>query len=123
MKKLLLTICLVVFSVNLQAKEWYEEKGTLHTSTMGQWCKADNKDKLITVADFIARGYQEKLFKDEIQDALDKSGIDGFKMLAQEVVKGLDRSSCKGKKVIPEMKNTKVSDNSALIITLMGLGK
>ncbi|WP_443091350.1 hypothetical protein ACTUM7_01325 [Basfia succiniciproducens] len=120
MKKLLLTVGLVVFSLNLQAKEWYQEKGTLHDATMTQWCGADSKNKLATAGDFVAKGYQEKMFKTEIINAIDKNGMGGLKVLAQEVVNGLDESSCNGNKVSPEMKNQKVNSNTALLIALMG---
>ncbi|QOF66727.1 hypothetical protein IFE17_05915 [Actinobacillus sp. GY-402] len=99
MKKLLLLLAITVFAANTQAKEWYQEKGTLHDATMKQWCKTENKNKLATVGDFVAKGYQEKLFKDEIIKAIDKSGMNGLKILAQEVVAGLDESSCNGKKL------------------------
>ncbi|MDA3978527.1 hypothetical protein [Gallibacterium sp. AGMB14963] len=124
MKKLVLIISsLLVLSANitnLQAKEWYEEKGTLHQSTMKEWCKASDKNKLATAGDLVAVGYNNKIYQDELMQALNTHDIDGLKLMAEELVKGLDSSSCNGKKASKETATTKVSDMSAMLITMMG---
>ncbi|VEB25884.1 Uncharacterised protein [Actinobacillus lignieresii] len=123
MKKFISAILLAMslmmaLSMNLQAKEWYEQ-ATLHDATMKQWCKADNKSKLATAGNFVAVGYKDKLFKPEIIDAIDKSGMDGIKLMAQQVVNGLDKASCDGKKATPESSNQSVEDVAVMLIALM----
>lgn len=123
MKKLVLIISsLLVLSTNitnLQAKEWYEEKGTLHQSTMKEWCKASDKNKLATAGDFVSKGYIDKLFKPEIIQAIQENKMDGIKFMAGEIVTALDTAACEGKKATKAMSTTKVNDLVGMSMLLM----
>lgn len=119
LKSVFSIVGILVLSANVQAKEWYQEEGTLHTATMKQWCKAEHKNKLVTAGDIISTAYSERMFKPEIIDGIKKAGMQGIKLLAQEVVDGLDEAACNGKKVIPEMSNQKVNQMTAMLMLLM----
>lgn len=128
MKKLVLILSSVLIlsaSINnLQAKEWYEEKGTLHQATMKEWCKADDKNKLATAGDFVSKGYVNKLFKPEIIQAIQEHKMDGIKFMAGEIVTALDTGACEGKKASEAMSTTKVSDLVGMSMLLMNwIGK
>lgn len=120
MKKLLVTAAaLFVLSTSLQAKEWYEEKGTLHQVTMKEWCKADAKNKLATAGDLVAAGYQNQMFKPELMQAIEQYKMEGIKVMANELVTALN-GSCEGKKAIEGVSTTTVGDMSIMAMMLMG---
>lgn len=45
---------------NVQAKEWYEVKGTLHTTTVGQYLEGDPADMLATAGDWVGSTIGDK---------------------------------------------------------------
>ncbi|OOF69631.1 hypothetical protein [Rodentibacter caecimuris] len=117
MKNLLFIFGLFTLSMSSQAKEWYEEKGTLHDATLKEWCKAEAKNKLVTAGDFVAAIYQKKLLKPDLIKAIDEQRIQGMKIMANELVEGLDYSACNGKK---ELDKNKVSSTASMLMLLMG---
>lgn len=123
-KKVILILTALCLMNNLQAKEWYEEEGTLHQSTMKEWCKADASNKLVTAGDFISLSFKEKLLKPELIKGINKHGLSGLKVMAEEMVTALDKAACNGKKVSKEFSTTKVSDLASMSMMLMGwIGK
>lgn len=120
MKKMLFLLGITCLSTSLLAKEWYEEKGTLHQATMKEWCKADEKNKLATAGDFVSKGYVDKVFKPEIIQAIQEHKMDGIKFMAGEVVAALDTAACEDKKASKELATSEVSSLAATSMILMG---
>lgn len=122
MKKLTF-LCLLILSTILQAKEWHQEKGTLHKATMKEWCQSDVKNKLATAGDFVAVGYQDKMLKTEITQAIDSYGMSGIKVMAEEIIESLDTAACNGKKVDPDLATIEVADMAMMSMMIMGWTK
>ena len=93
MKKLLLVGILLAGSITTSlAAEWYEG-GTLHQSTMAQWSKGSEADKLATCADWVSKLYNEDKYNSEIMNAINTFGMASIKEMSNGCVSLLDAAS------------------------------
>lgn len=75
-------------------QKWYEG-GTLHSKTVAQWSKADNRDKLATAADFVTKMWKAGVLKDFIANGI--KTMDDVKPLAQRLSDEIDLFYAQGK--------------------------
>lgn len=93
MKKILLASVLLVGSLSISnAAEWYQG-GTLHNSTMGEWEKAKESNKLATCADWVSSLYLEKKYNPQLMNAIETFGEVGLKEMSNSCVQMLDAAS------------------------------
>lgn len=93
MKKILLSILLGFGITSLAfSAEWYEG-GTLQKSTMAEWAKGSEENKLATCGDWMFYFYKEKQFNSDVMKALDTYGLTGMKEMANTCVQMLDAAS------------------------------
>ncbi len=71
-------------------QEWYNG-GTLHDKTVADWEKATEEDKLATCADWISFAWQNEKLSEDLTDNLNQVGMDGVKILAEQLRESLDQ--------------------------------
>lgn len=101
---LILFLCIVSL---FASKEWYKEKGTLHTSTVKEWRYGSIENKLVTSGDWLA----STTWKNSIKTIRD---FDRLKLAAANLVVNIDYTIAD----LPELDTQKVNEIAVLLLTL-----
>lgn len=93
MKKILLGALLVVGITSFAASaEWYDG-GTLHQSTMAEWGKGSEANKLATCGDWVSGFYSNKRLNANLMALIEVKKMNGIKEISEGCVQMLDAAN------------------------------
>ena len=114
MKKIFLSLLVVLGFAGFASAEWYDG-GNLHQATMAEWGKATEANKLATCGEWVALFYTKELYNAEVMNAIKTFGMNGVKEMANSCVIMLDAANG------PETASQKASELYVLGAALSGI--